>query len=579
MLCPHTPAIVMFKIVQVNLDRSKLATAEIRHYCEKESVDVACLQEPYTFKGKLVNMPVSVVAILPNDPTPMVAVVIFNRNIDALTHLRYADKWTLCVDVSRGNYKVTIVNIYCQFSLPREIFVQKIDNIMNGMQMNNTIILGDFNAKSPLWHCTNADENGEKFEELIEQHNLTVINREGQPLTYMGRAGAGSNIDVTLAKGNICNRICNWSVDEHATSSAHNVVRFDVNDEEDKLNYEISNEDNTYNYNINKLNKKKFIDNLVLPQINRNCDLQKLTLELEEAIWRAIENSTPKKKQTNDKRKPFWTESLNRLKRKMKASRKSYRAAGDHALRSARLQTYRRIKQQFETELKETKKKTWSKFIEENLQQDLWGMPYKIIMSKIKTKSAMNTLKDDSGQFTTNWKDTIELFYQKLFPDDRIEDDNEDNTRIRNKAKEVPSNENDNPDDLLVTNDQVMEALKKLKLRKAPGPDQIKNEIFRNNVDIWTPYLTRLFNECIEQSIFPKPWKVANLVIFLKSEDKDKLNPKSYRPICLLNTISKIFEKILAIKINKKRDNLENCKLQYGFRPKKIYRGCYQRIV
>jgi len=111
------------------------------------------------------------------------------------------------VEISRGNHKIVIVNIYCQFSLPRDVFVQKLDDIFNGFSNRDVIILGDLNAKSPLWHCPNTDENGEKFEELIEQHNLTVINKEEQPPTFRGRAGVESNIYVTLTKGYICNSI------------------------------------------------------------------------------------------------------------------------------------------------------------------------------------------------------------------------------------------------------------------------------------------------------------------------------------------------------------------------------------
>jgi len=70
----------MFKEVQINLGRSKLATYEIRHYCKKEEVDVVCMQEPYTYKGKLLEMPTDAVTILPEDPNPMVGVVVFNKD-------------------------------------------------------------------------------------------------------------------------------------------------------------------------------------------------------------------------------------------------------------------------------------------------------------------------------------------------------------------------------------------------------------------------------------------------------------------------------------------------------------------
>jgi len=74
----------MFKFVQVNLDRSKLATHELRLYCDKEQVDVACVQEPYTNKGKMTGMRTDDRILIPDDPNPMVVVIIFNKKIYVL---------------------------------------------------------------------------------------------------------------------------------------------------------------------------------------------------------------------------------------------------------------------------------------------------------------------------------------------------------------------------------------------------------------------------------------------------------------------------------------------------------------
>lgn len=124
--------------------------------------------------------------------------------------------------------------------------------MLDEMQPTNTIILENFNAQSPLWYCPDTDENGEKIQTLIEQHNLTVQNREGQPLTYMCRDGAGSYSDVTLTKGIICNCIHNWTEAEHATSSVHGVIYFDVDNGDNQTNCEAFNRNSKSIYNINK---------------------------------------------------------------------------------------------------------------------------------------------------------------------------------------------------------------------------------------------------------------------------------------------------------------------------------------
>lgn len=77
------------------------------------------------------------------------------------------------------------------------------------------------------------------------------------------------------------------------------------------------------------------------------------------------------------------------------------------------------------------------------------------------------------------------------------------------------------------------------------------------------------FTMCLKIGVFPDFWKTADLILIPKSEHTLE-NPK-VRPICLLDTASKIFEKIISGRINEWLSNnpghdLSN--LQFGFRKK-----------
>jgi len=65
----------------------------------------------------------------------------------------------------------------------------------------------DANAKSPLWHSNVKNDRdrrrGEMLEDLMLAQNLVVYNKEGQPTTFKNRAGAETNIDVTLTTAKI----------------------------------------------------------------------------------------------------------------------------------------------------------------------------------------------------------------------------------------------------------------------------------------------------------------------------------------------------------------------------------------
>lgn len=64
-----------------------------------------------------------------------------------------------------------------------------------------------------------------------------------------------------------------------------------------------------------------------------------------------------------------------------------------------------------------------------------------------------------------------------------------------------------------------------------------------------------LYNKCLRKGKVPNSQKQAEVVIIKKGEDKDLIKPKSYRPICLLNVLGKLQEKLLC-------KRLEECRME-----------------
>ena len=61
---------------------------------------------------------------------------------------------------------------------------------------------------------------------------------------------------------------------------------------------------------------------------------------------------------------------------------------------------------------------------------------------------------------------------------------------------------------------------------------------------LWNNLLS-LFNKCLQNGHFPKIWNFAN-VCPIPKPDKIHSNPKNYRPIAVSSCLGRIFEKILA---------------------------------
>ncbi|GIX68078.1 reverse transcriptase domain-containing protein [Caerostris darwini] len=61
-------------------------------------------------------------------------------------------------------------------------------------------------------------------------------------------------------------------------------------------------------------------------------------------------------------------------------------------------------------------------------------------------------------------------------------------------------------------------------------------------------WLISLFNILIKYGIFPESWKISRVALIPKV-NKDLTTASHYRPICLLSTIGKLFERVLTYKI------------------------------
>lgn len=109
--------------------------------------------------------------------------------------------------------------------------------------------------------------------------------------------------------------------------------------------------------------------------------------------------------------------------------------------------------------------------------------------------------------------------------------------------------------------------LKNLKTRKACGLDMLRNEFLKNLPSSALDKLTNLLNLCLQFQYFPKAWREANVIPILK-HGKSPIVTSSYRPISLLSSLGKLFEKILKEKIYKFIEENELIpKEQFGFRP------------
>ena len=90
-----------------------------------------------------------------------------------------------------------------------------------------------------------------------------------------------------------------------------------------------------------------------------------------------------------------------------------------------------------------------------------------------------------------------------------------------------------------LTPESPEEALKKMKQKKAPGPDGITNEMLKHLGPEAKRTLLRIYNQSWLTGTVPTIWKEA-VIRPIPKEGKDKRDPSSYCPISLLNCVGKL---------------------------------------
>ena len=110
--------------------------------------------------------------------------------------------------------------------------------------------------------------------------------------------------------------------------------------------------------------------------------------------------------------------------------------------------------------------------------------------------------------------------------------------------------------------EMVLTSLKQLDINKATGSDGIPVRLLKVTADQISPSLAMLFNKSLRLGIFPRDWKLANIVPIFKKGKRDFV--ENYRPISLLPVISKVLERCVLAGL---RDHISHLIIreQHGF--------------
>ncbi|RWS22087.1 rna-directed dna polymerase from mobile element jockey-like protein, partial [Leptotrombidium deliense] len=204
---------------------------------------------------------------------------------------------------------------------------------------------------------------------------------------------------------------------------------------------------------------------------------------------------------------------------------------------------------------------------------------YKMLRNKVlslirieKEKSMQKQINDNKHNAKKLWKILSQKFGKEKQETNFKFDLNELNRHFSKTDKIIENRETEHSNTFLecfsfneITENDVIRAFKCLKKSKSVGADNLSLKMIKIALPFICIHLVSLFNLIIKSNEFPNIWKISKITPIEKKKNAQKIN--EFRPISVLSTLSKLFERLIYNQIHSflEQNNLIFEK-QYGFR-------------
>ena len=395
------------------------------------------------------------------------------------------------------------------------------------------IILGDFNAYSPLWGCASSDTRGNIIASFLENSNLVLLNN-GAP-THPNQT-ADTAIDLTFSSPEISEDF-EWNTIPSVFDSDHFPITLSTELTEPnpfqirllkKANWDIYKGSSAWNNLPQELGSNEEVLQNLYDRINTACD-------------DAIPKTTPSKFFP----KPWWTpeltESRNRRERFYKIHRRK-RTPQDAI-------NWRRARAQHKNLVRQCKEKSWREYISDfNEEMPISELCKRVRKMKgIPPKSIRIICNDDQPPVIYSTPTEIAEILAKTFAEVSSNNNYVPEFLPRKLIAEqnMPNFGNLNcPYNSTFKIHELEHILSKVK-DTTPGEDGVVYKMIRNMPIHAKEYLIKIFNKFYSETYFPPLWGKSLIIPVLKP-DKNPNSSKSYRPIALTSCLCKLMERLIS---------------------------------
>lgn len=404
------------------------------------------------------------------------------------------------------------------------------------LQIYDLIVAGDFNSHSAEWGSATEDLRGAMLSGFASALDLQIHNVGTTP-TYT-RVNASSVVDVTFARFTRDSHytVTNWVVlTELNSASDHEYIEFVVatgNAIPPEPNPEVQ-----LGWSVKRLSvealRKHWQETDPLDALPTGMSVEERADRLQLLLVKACDASMPRRSPFKRRKAVhWWNENIAELRRATIAARRCYQRAGRRATqvdRAGAFEVYNQLRKDLRLAIRKSQEASWSALCRE-VENDPWGVPYKLVMKRL-------------GRSTPVLEDNVALHIARgLFPSLPTVTWDEISAEVQESSELELMRETDSD---LFSVQELLVATDRLPVGKAPGPDNIPNEIIKLAARRFPGIFLDVYNACIATGRFPARWKRACLVLLHKGQNKPHDTPSSYRPLSLLDGAGKLLERML----------------------------------
>ena len=513
-------------ILQLNANGLKNKIEQIEEFLLKNDVHVAALQETKLTEKSKIKWPSNYTLTRKDRGTNKGGGLAFLvrrdipfRPINTPNPLKddFLEESSILITGTKGDH-LHIRNIYIPpHSSCQPNYSPPIKDILRS-DFNSHIILGDFNAHSPLWHSDlEADDRGTLLEQEISDSEIGVLNEE---TPTRSTANCTSSPDITLASPNIL-PYTSWRT-AYTLNSDHLPILVSVQTHVEKCHAP----DRTF-VNFKKANWEeftKFTEEKFAILTPPTCPIQG------EKIYNKIITDAAKRFIPSGRVHKIIpgipSEAVSKIKQR-DILRESDRTNPE----------IKSLNEEIEKIITDSKREKWLSHLDSCApnSQKLWKT----------IKGITNPVQDTgnvdikfNGTYFSNKTKIANLFNKQFIPNAPAHP-----TKESRKIKRKLEAKTQEPE-IVISTAQVQKAIKESKNSKATGHDGTSPIMLKHLGPLGVAYLTNIISLSINSAIIPNNWKMGKIIPLLKP-GKPMDDSVSYRQITLLSPSAKILEKCL----------------------------------